>query len=645
MDKSSATDSVGISWTKESSTTIADSASRIKLTSSPTAEHSATIPVVSPSIFIAALFPSEWSDRLLSGGVALNASQIAIRFGAEGGRFTRSAEIASVSSTEAQPQVSGFAKLLNTSTVHCVLTPSAVFVDCYFPVVLGLVLDADERVVFAFSSGSLFAAPWCPTGVSGHIDIKQQAVSTLQSAITNVVTSTATVSTVAGAVGGSSSSDAQMLVILSMMSCASPAEKKQVGSAAYLVSPFFFDGPWYMSLGNLLICTCFLLLHGLLTILVSRRMGLTFQCAAEKVRFPNISVFLLNILSQGVVLGSSAALWEGGTAAAGAIAVLLLYVSILTAGIWFARNCSELQFYPYTIFQTEPRWKRVFLPTGYWLPSSLRTRYGAFFSSCRSKSLLHVVPLSNFTIVFVAAASPSVQLCNAQFGVLFTLLVISAVSQLILRPHRSFAESFWSAASLVMLGCVVALQIMTLRSPENVSKAAKPTVLLLQTIVVLCRSVHQLVLSFLESQRWRAMEPPPVIVPEPPLSEKQAQLAEAMNEVKMDDADASLDDMLSDMFEMQVMPPIPESEAKDAEEEGVENLVSLATDFTPLAVLPVNTEPSLLMMIAVSGCPADELSQSALGPVRVETFDRMEMQETIDKGHAVDRLAEDDFQL
>ena len=394
-----------------------------------------------------------------------------------------------------------------TSSISCITTVAGGSMNCTLPFVL-LSLEADESMYVQLAPGSIAAPSWCLLRSSNTFQVRQAQVSALQAAMASVMTTSTAVSSVAGAASGAASSDAQVLVILSLMSCASPAQAAQVGSSAYLISPFYYSGPLAMAWGNMGIAVGVAGIHGAVTLIRRWRRPLGGDPAAWS-SFPSRSFVVFQFLSQGMQLGAMSALWSASatssSAALAAAGALILNVAVLGYAIKQGMTL-PFRFSPYKEFQSEPLWKRFVLPSGYYGKSPLIKKYGAVVRAyCKPRHCISQ-PVITLMVLATAAGAPPPEYCNAQLAVLVAILFSSAVFLATTRPFRSALETVWTVLSLLTMGVFVVLQVATVKAPLSVPKAAKPAVMLLQSFISVGRTVYHLWIAYSERNKWNRLQ-------------------------------------------------------------------------------------------------------------------------------------------
>jgi hypothetical protein len=245
---------------------------------------------------------------------------------------------------------------------------------------LGVVVHIDPLL----SGFSVFGCTSTPM-----LDTTTQTLPFPPSSQDNVVLSSSTV----GALSVAASVDAPMLVSILMSTCSGRSATETSWSLLYL-SPFFFLGPSYAVLGNL-VTLCVVIggrciasqhmdapsLHGLR---VFDRFSVPLSV---KLRFPNLDIMAVRYWFPGTLFFAARALTtvsiyssttEAMFAAFGAL-IALVAMTVLFVGVEMTILSSKtfrFQWYAESCYRSLKLWQKRLLPTGRWGPAPARLTIG-----------------------------------------------------------------------------------------------------------------------------------------------------------------------------------------------------------------------------------------------------------------------------
>ncbi len=383
-------------------------------------------------------------------------------------------------------------------------------------------LMVSAKIVRQQWNGVGVGAPACvPTvgiGSSVWISAGQLSIQSTYEARAAEVLATATtaVTTATALVSASGAADAQVLALLSFMSCGSNLARAQGKRLLYTISPFIDFGPIWIVAGNILLAAGFFLTQLLIVAIAAKCDLARFPAAGALVRFPSFSYVLTNFLIIGIVHGSTRLLAEGSnmTPVEGVLGVLGFLLSIaFIASYWFVLRDLRFRWISYGFFHSRSKAVKWLYPRGYWHPPETRNRFGKLFTSFGEKYLYWgAFPVIGSILPSVFTGLPFLGeawciaiyvLLALNFGVVFIIVAK-------LRPYRSPFLNISSCMNYLCLFCIVLLKALTVNEIVNGSSRrmldkGQEVLGYIQMALILIRCLYSLITQYLEIKYWRRL--------------------------------------------------------------------------------------------------------------------------------------------
>ena len=335
------------------------------------------------------------------------------------------------------------------------------------------------------------------------------AVAKVATAITNTP-----VTTTVFAIGTSVSSDAQSLVLVGLMACATSSDARQRSTMRFIVSPFYDSGSLAVITGNLGIALVIAFVQLVAAFVVYRRSSIenfTFLDGCRVVRFPRLAYSFACFLFNGIALASSILVQEitgenTGLGFVGAVGIVLCCLFIYSNRIVTDRY-ARISYVTYDDETLQARFgnkvPRFFVPRGYWTPPEELRLYGSYFGHMTQQfyrfGSYNLV--QTFVVAIISSISPPKSDCFIQYFFLAFWFYLWMGGLIYFKPLRCNLIMAVQLTTNFVLGTMMLLNGVNYLRPDPQIVAASAILSLLQVICVIMNLFYLSALAYAENRR------------------------------------------------------------------------------------------------------------------------------------------------
>ena len=254
--------------------------------------------------------------------------------------------------------------------------------------------------------------------------------------------------------GGAAAADAQAMVLLSLMNCASSFQQSVGSAAAFTISPYYSLGArMAVLLGGATVAGISLLQYTAVAGFVWR--GWRKTAASRLLRFPSVSIFVYQFLMTGIANLSVVLLTRDTSDVADRITGVagLVFVTAPLVLLAVVLSRLKLEYCMYTIFATDSHVMKILHPNGHWNPDV----WSVIVGHVRELKFAFVVPAFGIVNASFAGFQMPLAYCSVQTYMLAVMMFVTAAFYIVCQPFRTTASNLFSFLSNAILATLAVL--------------------------------------------------------------------------------------------------------------------------------------------------------------------------------------------